>query len=243
MKLKLAFAALMLAGSASAQGVEVNQVELGFEHSKLFASGDSLDQHNYSIRADVSFGGGYGLQAGLRQFDAGLYEDRWGATLHGYKEFGDTRLGLVLGLDTSGNARDKLTYGAEFMTGFGDKLDLEGRLVRQEIGGPGVDINMATVKTWYDLNPRLSMTGGLRYANLNAMFGSVDEYSANLGVEYNFERAPLTLYGSVEHAMFGQDIFVDNVTTARIGMTFTFGGKPGTKPKRMFSRIDQGLLF
>ncbi len=244
MKLKLALAAFAIAGSAQAQGFEFNQAELSFDHSRLFAAGTSAETHHYGGRADFAVAKDYGVQLDLANTSRGSTNTLWTGTVHGYARRGDTKFGAFIGSGMIDGDVGNLAYGGEVMLKFGEKLDVEGRLMRREIGaGSSPAAYDVSTTAWYDINSQLTVNGSLGFATINDGGDNFGRYTVGLGVEYELQRAPIALYAGVDHSIYDGIVGLDGITEARIGMSFSFGKPERRKDDRMFSDLRRTGLF
>lgn len=241
MTLRFALAALLVAGSAQAQGFEFNQADVSLEHSRLYVNGIEADFHHYGARADLSVAEGFGVQVDLANENRNASETLWSGGLHGYARNGNTKYGLFIGNNLQDGDLGNMFYGGEVMLNFGEKWDVEGRLMRREFGG--LAAYEASAKAWYDITPQLTLNGRLGFASVSIPPTTLQRYSVAMGIEYELKQAPISLFAGVEHSIYDGPTPYSAVTEASVGMTFRFGKPEKRNTDRMFSDLRRTALF
>jgi opacity protein-like surface antigen len=221
-------AAVVAAPAFAAEGV-IGTVDASYARSNVDVGSSSGDINNYGLGGSVTIPTGTNwavkLDADYSRIDGdGADADAFGGAAHVFHN----NESFLLGGFVSGGKIDDLdvdgwNVGVEGQKYLG-KVTLAGNIAYGQLNVFGLDADTWAVggEARYFISDNFRINGGLNWAKADVSGGDADAWSGNVGAEYQFASAPVSIFGGYTHSDAGDfDISSD---AFKIGVRYTFGG-------------------
>lgn len=225
-----AVAAIVFAGPALAQ--PAGSFGVGFSHSEVDAGGVDFEGEAFtadgSVAFDVANAWTVTLEAdGAYDNEAATDEGSWTTSAALTREFGNTRVGGLVGLVNSAN---ETSYaGGLVAEHYMDRVTLSGGAGVANNDGLDVEAWGASAELRYFITDSFRVDGLLGYTSIDFGFGEVDSVSFGVGGEYQLGEGPFSVTaGYVRADIDDTDVTTD---TLSVGLRYTFGGTLRTRDR------------
>jgi hypothetical protein len=198
---------------------------VGATYSKT-NSDDLGDADTWGLNGSVAFGAsdkiGVQLDAGYANTDVdGLGSaDAWGAAAHVFTRNDSWAAGGFVGLtDTDSTTGWNLgVEGQKYL----DNVTLAGAVGYGKVDDLDLDYWSVGGEARYFVTDNFRLSGNLGWSKVNAFDTDSDLWSVGVGGEYQFSKAPVSIYAAYNHADANDfDVTAD---TFLVGVRYNFGG-------------------
>jgi hypothetical protein len=218
--------AVLAAVPAFAETAPTGYVGASYGRSNLDTPIGSADADTWGLEGSAAFGLGDGLGAQLdanyanTDVDGFGSADTWGLGGHLFTRNDSYALGGFAGW-TDNDGTNGWSLGVEGQK-YLDNVTLAGSFGYGKIDDADVDYWSVGGEARYFVSDNFRLQGNLGWARVNGFGGDADLWSAGVGGEYQFDKAPVSVYANYAHTELNDaDLKADTFT---VGVRYAFGG-------------------
>jgi hypothetical protein len=217
--------ALALPGAALAQS---GHVEAGYANQTYDFGGPEFDTDIVSIGGQAAFTGmPVGVQVDARYANWGGDVDdvdAWQVGAHVFKRTERWLIGGYVGYDQIDDFNIEAWTGALEAQFYMPRSTLTGVLSYSEWQDVGYAVTMIEGEYRYFVTDNFSVHGGLGFGQGDISTSEPDVWEAQLGAEYQFAGAPVSIFGSYRHSTMDFSPGEIDVDTLSVGVRYNWGG-------------------
>lgn len=213
-------------GAAFAQS---GHIDLSYGNQTYdFGGGIEFDADVTTLGGQIAFGGDrLGVQIDGRYQNWGGDADDvgvWGIGAHLFKRSDAWLFGAYLGVDEIDDLNVETLTGALEAQYFMPRSTITGVLSHSEWDGPDYTITMLEGEYRHFVSDNFSVHGGLGFGQGDIGASEPDVWSGELGGEYQFAAAPMSVFGFYRHGVVDFNVGEIETDTLGVGVRYNFGG-------------------
>jgi hypothetical protein len=208
---------------------QTGHVDLSYANRDYDFGGFGTDFDDVTFGGQFAFGGALGAQVdgyyGNWEADSGGETDVWGLGVHVFARRDAWLVGAYVGYDDMGDFNLEVLTGALEGQYYLPRSTISGVLSYSEADIPAAySITMLEGEYRYFFTDNLSVHGAIGIGSGDIGAADPDVWSGELGAEYQFDAAPISVFGSFHHNTLDFSTGEIEVDAMRIGVRYNWGG-------------------
>jgi hypothetical protein len=216
-------AAALFACTPALAFAQSGHVELTYANNQISPGNGDFDA--YSVGGQIALGGNFQIDGSYSNLDLAGGIDNFGVGAHAFVRGEHWLFGGYAGYDSLNDNADTSDWVVALETQYYQQhATISGALSYGETDDLDFTLTTLDGEYKYFVSERLSLSGGLSIGEAESFGDDYDVWGANVGGEYQFASAPISVFAGYRYANFdGGGVDQDN-NTLTLGVRYDWGG-------------------